>query len=153
MTTIQIPVESEFGYVIALAILFLLQQQILFAIPVAFARKKYGVKPPTLYPNDAMIKSLKLSDDDVSKYNSVQRVHQNNVEFLVTFLPLFLLAGIFNPMQTSYAGIVVFVGRTINAIGYYHKPNARVFGGFFHLGEYYVVYLCGRFAYSLLNKT
>ena len=152
MTTVHIPVDSQYGYVVCLGILFFLQQQLFFIIPVALARRKYGIKPPTLYPSDSLIKSLKLSEEDVQKYNSTQRVHQNNVEFLVTFLPLFLLAGLHDPMQTFYAGLVVFIGRTITAIGYYHNPNSRVFGGFFHFGEYYVVYLCGRFAYSLLNK-
>ena len=152
MTTVQIPLDSQYGYVIALGVLFFVQQQLLFTIPVGHVRRKYKIKPPTLYPSDSLIKELQLKKEDVQKYNSVQRVHQQNVEFLVTFLPLFFVAGLYDPMYTCYAGLVVFIGRSISAIGYYHNPNARLFGGFYHFGEFYVAYLCGRFAYSLLNN-
>ena len=153
MTTLQIPIDSQYGYVIALGVLFFVQQQLFFAIAVAFVRKKYKIKPPTMYPSDSLIKELKLKKEDVMKYNSVQRVHQQNVEILVTFLPMFFVAGLYDPMFTCYAGIVVFIGRTITAIGYYYDPNARLFGAFYHFGEFYIVYLCGRFAYSLLSKS
>jgi hypothetical protein len=46
-----------------------------------------------LYPTDKLISSLKLSPEQVDKYLCVQRVHQNNMEFLVMFFPMLLLAG------------------------------------------------------------
>lgn len=81
----------------------------------------------------------------------VQRVHQNNVEFLTCFFPVMLLAMMDSPTQTFYASVVVWIGRLVTALGYYMGAEKRVVGGWFHFGEYYVVYLAGRFGYKLIN--
>lgn len=63
MVTIEL--TSEHGKCITIAILLWIQQQLIFAIFVALARKKSGIQPPTLYPRDSEIKALNLSDNDV----------------------------------------------------------------------------------------
>ena len=148
MVTIEL--TSEHGKCITIAILLWIQQQLIFAIFVAIARKKSGIQPPTLYPRDSEIKQLKLSDKDVDTYMCTQRVHQNNVEFLVCYFPMMLLAMINEPTKTYYASIVVLLGRMVTALGYYRGASKRVAGGWFHFGEYYVVYLAGKFAYKLV---
>ncbi|KAK1732582.1 hypothetical protein QTG54_016723 [Skeletonema marinoi] len=121
MATIEL--TAEHGKCIAILILLWLQQQLVFAIAVAFARKKSGIDAPTLYPRDSEIKKLNLSEKDVDSY-----------------------------MCTFYAGIVVLMGRMVTALGYYRGASKRVAGGWFHFGEYYVVYLAGKFAYKLINE-
>lgn len=88
----------------------------------------------------------------VDSYMCVQRVHQNNVEFLSCYFPIMILAMLGNPTKTFYASVVVFLGRMVTAIGYYGAAKKRVAGGFFHFGEYYTVYLAGKFAYNLMTE-
>ena len=58
------------------------------------------------------------------------------MEFLVTFTPILLLAGLENPMHAAYAGAVVWLGRLVTAIGYWHGANKRSFGGWYILFIY-----------------
>jgi hypothetical protein len=85
-----------------------------------------------------LIKELKLTPEQVDKYNCCQRVHQNNMEFLCVFMPIFLLSGFINPLHTAYAGSVVWLGRMFTAIGYWQGANKRGWGGWFHFGMYNV---------------
>ena len=75
------------------------------------------------------------------------------MEFLVTFTPILLLAGLENPIHAAYAGAVVWLGRLVTAIGYWHGANKRSFGGWFHFGEWYAVYLVGILSYKLITKS
>ena len=92
------------------------------------ARKKSGIQAPTLYPRDSEIKALNLSAKQVDSYMCVQRVHQNNVEFLSCYFPIMILAMLGYPTETFYASIVVFLGRMVTAIGYYSGAEKRVAG-------------------------
>lgn len=56
------------------------------------------------------------------------------------------------PTETFYASTVVLAGRMVTGLGYYQGASKRVFGGWFHFGEYYVVYLAGKTAYNLKVK-
>ena len=147
---ISIELDQDHGKCIAVLVLLWVQQQLIFTIAVAVARKKYGIQPPTLYPRDSEIKSLNLSPADVESYMCVQRVHQNNVEFLSCFFPVMMMAMIDHPTQTYHASVVVWIGRMFVALGYYRGASTRVVGAFFHFGEYYVVYLAGKFALRLI---
>ena len=91
MTAVALP--EGYGYVVAVAVLFWIQQSVFFVIPVVMQRKATGIEPPVLYPNDDLVKTLKLSPEQVTTYLRAQRVHQNNVEFLTVFFPMLLLAG------------------------------------------------------------
>ena len=81
----------------------------------------------------------------------VQRMHQNNVEFLSCYFPIMLLAMINYPSETFYGSTVVLLGRGVTAMGYYSGAKKRVMGGWFHFGEWYTVYYAGKFAYSLIK--
>ena len=148
MVTIEL--TQEHGKCIAVALALWIQQQLIFAIQVTIARKKSGIQPPTLYPRDSEIKALNLSVKDVDSYMCVQRVHQNNVEFLSCYFPIMILAMLYNPTRVFYASLVVLIGRMVTALGYYKGASKRVAGVFFHFGEYYVLYLVGKFAYILI---
>ena len=146
-----IDLTSEHGYAVAVILALWFQHNLIFVIPVALARRKFGIKPPTLYPRDSEIKALKLSDDEVDDYMRTQRVHQNNMEFLTAFLPILMISSIMFPVQSSYAGAVVWLGRMVVAIGYWKSPQKRVWGAWFHFAEYYIVFLAGKTAYQLIS--
>ena len=151
MAAVQLTEEHGWFFLSVLALV--LQQAFVFVIPVAMARKKTGIQAPVLYPNDSLIKELKLNKEQVDKYLCVQRVHQNNVEFLVVFWPVYFLCGLVDPMGSAYAGAVVFGGRMATAIGYWHGANKRVFGAWFHFAEWYLYYILGKASYSLITSS
>jgi uncharacterized MAPEG superfamily protein len=142
---------SDHGYAIVVLVALWLQQQLLFAMKVSLARRKFGIQPPTLYPRDSEIKTKNLTDAQVSEYMCVQRVHQNNVEFLSVYFPVMIIAMLGYPMQTAHAGAVVWIGRMATALGYWRGAEKRIIGGFFHFGEFYTVYLAAKFAYELIT--
>ena len=99
------------------------------------------------------IKALNLSAKEVDSYMCVQRMHQNNVEFLSCYFPMMIISMMYYPTETFYASTVVLAGRMVTALGYYQGASKRVFGGWFHFGEYYVVYLVGKTAYNLILES
>jgi hypothetical protein len=123
-----ISIEKEYGYVVLVAIGFWLLQ-FLFMIPIAIMRNKTGIKPPTLYPTDKQVTSLKLSPETVDSYLRTQRVHQNHMEFLVMFFPILLLAGLYDAKHAAIAGAVTLLGRVVTGLGYYYNASARNIGG------------------------
>ena len=146
-----IETSREFGYVVLVAIGFFLQQQLMFVIPVIKARKSTGISTPTLYPRDSEIKELKLTDEQVRDYMCKQRAHQNNVEFMSVFMPLYCLAGIIptvDNLLVAYSGAFILFFRTIGGLGY--SAGYRKYSGFFHLGELFILYLLGKAAYDMI---
>ena len=124
----QIELTKEHGYVLAVILAFWIQQSIIYVIPVVKQRGATGIKAPTLYPRDSEIKEKKLTDKQVDDYMRVQRVHQNNVEFLVCFIPLLVIAAIANAEHAAYAGAFVWAGRMVSSMGYYVSADSRIYG-------------------------
>jgi len=148
MTTLEI--NKNYGYVLLIALALYLTQQLLLLIPVILMRNKTKLKAPTLYPRDSEISKLKLDDEVVDKYMRAQRAHQNNVELMSVFMPLFLIIGLFKPKETAMGGLVVLIFRIIGGIGYTFKK--RMYGAPFHLGELYILYLGFLIVYELFKK-
>ena len=144
-------IKKEYGYVLIIGILLYITQQILMLIPVMRERSSTNITAPILYPRDSEIKNLNLSDEQVLNYYRAQRVHQNNVEVMSVFMPLFLIAGIFKPTRVAIAGLIVWIFRLIGAIGYLY--GKRMYGAPWHLGEIYLLYIIGCSATELLFKT
>ena len=88
-------------------------------------------------------------EEDVDYYLRAQRAHQNNVEFMSVFMPLFLIIGLFEPKKTAIGGLIVLTFRIIGGLGYLY--NKREFGAAFHLGELYILFLGFQIVYSLLK--
>jgi len=148
MTTLEI--NKNYGYVLLIALALYLTQQLILLIPVILMRNKTKLKAPTLYPRDSEISKLKLDDEVVDKYMRAQRAHQNNVELMSVFMPLFLIIGLFKPKETAMGGLVVLICRIIGGIGYTFKK--RMYGAPFHLGELYILYLGFLIVYELFKK-
>ena len=148
MTTLEI--NKNYGFVLLIALALYLTQQLLLLIPVMQMRNKTKLKAPTLYPRDSEISKLKLEDDVVDKYMRAQRAHQNNVELMSVFMPLFLIIGLFKPKETAMGGLIVLIFRIIGGIGYTFKK--RMYGAPFHIGELYILYLWFLIVYELFKK-
>ena len=143
-------IKKEYGYVLFIAVLLYLTQQLLFLIPVMKERSSTGIKAPTLYPRDSEIEKLNLSEDRVSSYLRAQRAHQNNVELMSVFMPVYLITGLFEPKKVAIAGAIVLFFRVLGGIGYLY--GKRMFGAPFHFGELYLLYLTLIVSYNLIFK-
>tara|TARA_B110000908_G_C10034426_1_gene348898 strand:- start:21 stop:464 length:444 start_codon:yes stop_codon:yes gene_type:complete len=143
-------VKKEYGYVLIVALMLYLTQQLFMLIPVMKARNDTKIKAPILYPRDSEIKNLNLTDEQVVNYYRAQRVHQNNVEVMSVFMPIFLIAGFFKPNKVALAGLIVLIFRIIGGIGYLY--GNRMYGAGWHLGELYLLYLVGVISYDLVKK-
>eukprot|EP01116_Phalansterium_solitarium_P002662 TRINITY_DN1281_c0_g1_i1.p1 TRINITY_DN1281_c0_g1~~TRINITY_DN1281_c0_g1_i1.p1 ORF type:complete len:149 (+),score=43.33 TRINITY_DN1281_c0_g1_i1:98-544(+) len=125
-----ITVPSEYGYVVGVAAstgFFLLY----LGSKVGAARKKYDVKYPTMYVDQA------IAEKDKGKhiFNCVQRGHQNALEIYPTVLALLLLGGLKHPLVCSVSGVVWMAGRLLYAQGYATgEPSKRARGGIGYLG-------------------
>ena len=142
--------KKEYGYVLFVALLLYLMQQLVFIIPVLRERSKTKIQAPTLYPRDSEIQKLNLNEDQVLNYYRAQRVHQNNVESMSVFMPIFLIAGLFEPKNVAIAGTIVLFFRLIGGIGYLY--GKRVYGAPWHIGELYLLYIVGKIAYKMIFK-
>jgi hypothetical protein len=80
-----------------------------------------------------------------------QRAHQNNVEFTSVFLPLFLVAGAIPGETTNiaWAGLSILGFRMVGGLGY--AAGLRKYSGFFHIGELYILWKLGKYAFDLLK--
>jgi len=143
-------IKKSYGYVLIVALLLYITQQVIMVIPVIKERSSTKIKAPTLYPRDSEIKELGLTDDQVLKYYRAQRVHQNNVEVMSVFMPLFLIAGLFEPIKVAIAGVIVWIFRVVGGVGYLY--GQRMYGAPWHLGEIYLLYIIASTAYKLLTK-
>ena len=143
-------IKKEYGYVLFIGILLYLMQQLVFIIPVLRERSKTKIEAPTLYPRDSEIQKLNLSESQVLSYYRAQRTHQNNVEAMSVFMPIFLIAGLFDPKNVAIAGAIVLLFRLIGGIGYLY--GKRVYGAPWHFGELFLLYTVGKIAYKMLFK-
>jgi len=86
-----------------------------FALAVAGARQRYGVKAPATSGNE--------------QFERYFRVQQNTLELLVMFLPsLFIASAYWNPQLVAAVGAVYLVGRLVYFRGYVREPSQRHIG-------------------------
>ena len=86
-----------------------------FAMAVAGARERYGVKAPATTGNDV--------------FERYFRVQQNTLEQLLLFLPsLWIAAAYWNPILVAAVGAVFLIGRLLYFRGYVREPRQRHIG-------------------------
>mmetsp|Transcript_6690 Transcript_6690/g.17011 ORF Transcript_6690/g.17011 Transcript_6690/m.17011 type:complete len:145 (+) Transcript_6690:669-1103(+) len=137
--------EKEHAYPAAVFIAYVLAVQFYMAGKVMGARKKYGVKYPTLYADKRDVK-------EAHEFNCIQRAHQNNVENAPNFYGLLLIASLQNPKVAGIAGVVYFLGRLAYFSGYASGvPSKRNVGAFSYLGLFTLLGQSGYFVYNLLT--
>lgn len=119
-------------------------QHIYMGVAIGKARKKYGVKYPTLYADESTNKQAK-------EFNCVQRGHQNSLENEASFLSLLLIAGARYPISASVAGMLYLAGRVCYFQGYCSgEPQNRMRGAFLHFGTLALLGMAARFGVELL---
>jgi len=97
--------------VTALALL----QFLSFALQVARARERHGIKAPATTGNDQFERHF--------------RVQQNTLESMVMFLPsLYLFSRYLNPLWAAGLGVIYLIGRQVYAAAYVKDPAARSAG-------------------------
>jgi len=121
-------------------------------INVMQARKKFGVKPPTLYlaelPEDAEEKDKKR----VYEYNCAQRAHQNTCESMALVMINMMGTGIMYPITSAVFGAVWVIGRVLYGYLYVNYPTKKSYGSFlWHLGEFPLGILAFKVAYDMLK--
>ena len=84
---------------------------------VGRARDQYGVRAPATSGHPA--------------WERLNRAHQNSIEQLVLFIPLFLAYCFNTGLQTGVAlGIVYLIARVVYAVGYVREADRRAAGAF-----------------------
>ncbi|KAI9145372.1 hypothetical protein BKA69DRAFT_1121746 [Paraphysoderma sedebokerense] len=139
-------VDSEYGYVIAIAASMAFQC-ILQGFKVSAARAKYGITYPDMGEGRY---ATKLKDADWVKFMSYQRAHYNYVENLAPVLTFQLLGGLFYPKLISGTGLVYMIARYVYARGYINSgPTGRLMGARISGGALMVMF--GTTVYSALK--
>ena len=118
------------------------------------ARKKYGIKYPTLYATaqDIDEKGGKCKNQaDVDAYNSAQRCHQQTSENIATIQLCGALNGLLFPRFAGACLMLYSVGRFLYGRGYASKgpEGRRLGGGISHLGDI-PLYLCCAYSAAVL---
>ena len=108
------------------------------SVNVSIARKKYGIKYPTLYATKEHIDGKKCKDEkDILAYNCAQRAHQNTAENQATVQLLGALNGLLFPRFSAGCLGLWALGRVLYGYGYTSGgPSGRMAGGLIsHLGD------------------
>ena len=97
-------------------------------INVMKARKKYGVKAPTLYLPEAPDNADEKERKRVHHYNCCQRAHQNTCESLGLVMLNMLATGIVYPITSAIFGGIWVIGRFVYAYLYTNYPEKKSYG-------------------------
>ncbi|KAJ1848417.1 hypothetical protein LPJ73_003979 [Coemansia sp. RSA 2703] len=74
----------------------------------------------------------KLSDDQAEEFARFQKVNQSHIDYLPLAQSSVLLAGLFYPKLSAYAGAAYIIGRLVYSVGYIKcGPEGRKYGVFF----------------------
>lgn len=104
-----------------LVLVLILIQYFSFGMKVGGAREKYGVKAPAITGHP--------------EFERYYRVHQNTLENLIIFIPLYLVfpqmaeaAGWMGYETVSIVGVFWLIGRFVYARNYVKDPESRAKG-------------------------
>ncbi|GBM64708.1 Microsomal glutathione S-transferase 3, partial [Araneus ventricosus] len=103
MVVIEVP--REYGYVVLVGTSSVFVA-LWHGIRVLLARKKFGIKYPTMYSDSNIV------------FNCIQRAHGNFLENYPQFLFLLLVGGLSHPKLSTFGGILYLLGRIVYALGY-----------------------------------
>lgn len=130
---------DNYGYVLA-GLFATFVADMTLKLGVSAARKKYGVKPPTMYATPDMIDPKgKLKDQScVDAYNCAQRAHMNTVENMATVQLFAVVEGLMFPKFAGGCLTIFAVGRILYGYGYRNNgASGRMAGALIsHLGDF-----------------
>ncbi|KAF4106100.1 hypothetical protein G5714_013762 [Onychostoma macrolepis] len=109
-------------------------------VQVGSARKKYGVKYPSMYSDKEQV------------FNCIQRAHQNTLEVYPQWLVFQTIAALEYPIAASLLGVIWVSSRFSYAWGYYTgDPAKRMRGAYGYIGLFGVILLSISVALKLLG--
>jgi len=96
---------EDFGYVLIIVVLATFQH-IAFGFRVGFARRRFGVQPPTMYAvagqrSAASDGLLELSEEQADEFNRIQRIHQ-----VIAFSSHLISSHLFSALSESDLDVV-----------------------------------------------
>lgn len=100
---------------VAIVIVLVVLEYVVFMMLVGGARGKYDVPAPATSGNEM--------------FERYYRVQLNTAEQLLVFFPAILIYGYFgNPTYAAIGGVIFLVGRAVYAYGYIKEPKSRAAG-------------------------
>ena len=141
-----IGLPRNYGYVFAVLGASTIMNGYLTSL-VLMARKKYGVKYPTLYAPPG--------HKYEAEFNSVQRSHQNTLETYAIVMLQMCACGFVYPITSAVCGGLWVLGRIIYGYGYSSGgPSGRHVGGAIsHLGDIPLIVISFKIAYDMIFKS
>eukprot|EP00123_Amoebidium_parasiticum_P019433 comp25398_c0_seq1/m.46991 comp25398_c0_seq1/g.46991 ORF comp25398_c0_seq1/g.46991 comp25398_c0_seq1/m.46991 type:complete len:147 (-) comp25398_c0_seq1:253-693(-) len=140
----QLHLSREHGYVVGALTGSAIIVQIYGAGLVVKARKEYDVKYPKLYADG--------DSEAATKFNCVQRGHQNVLENIATHYMLTMVSSLYRPGVAAIASGIRALGFVFYMKGYASgKPNGRYKGAFGFIGFFMQLGLVGELMYKLLK--
>ncbi|KAN0062878.1 hypothetical protein ACQY0O_004699 [Thecaphora frezii] len=116
-----------YGYCVA-SVVAALWLTFIMSAKVGSARNAAGIPYPQMYAEKAEAEKSK----EAHLFNCAQRVHQNTLESLTSFIFLVLFSGLSYPRYTAGFGAAWVVGRIFYMVGYNTGvPRNRLFGVLF----------------------
>eukprot|EP01147_Barroeca_monosierra_P010011 gene10011-2185_t len=124
--------SKEFAYVGLVSVEYAFVT-IWMGMRVGNARRKFGVKYPTMY---ATVGVGGVKDEkSANQFNCIQRGHQNTLETTPTFFILLVLASLSYPLYAAIAGQVWVMSRVVYFLGYSSgDPQKRLRSVFGYVG-------------------
>ncbi|XP_065152212.1 microsomal glutathione S-transferase 3b [Paramisgurnus dabryanus] len=130
---------ANFGYAI-FVYLYSFVMLMYLGLKVGGARKKFGIKYPTMY------------SDKEPLFNCIQRAHQNTLEVYPQWLVFQTIAALAYPTVASVLGVIWVTSRFSYAWGYYTgDPQKRMQGAYGYIGLFGVLLLSIYVALQLLG--
>nr|ABD67515.1 microsomal glutathione S-transferase 3 [Cyprinus carpio] len=137
--TVENLLPANFGYAI-FTYLYSFVMLMYLGLQVGSARKKYGVKYPTMYSDKEQV------------FNCIQRAHQNTLEVYPQWLVFQTIAALEYPIAASVLGVIWVTSRFSYAWGYSSgDPAKRMRGAYGYIGLFGVILLSISVALKLLG--
>ncbi|KAL8928822.1 MAG: hypothetical protein Q9208_001600 [Pyrenodesmia sp. 3 TL-2023] len=134
MSTLQISMPPEYGYVLLTATLSTLVNY--YHVRLTSRHRRLASIP---YPNAYAPASEAAASKDKYLFNCAQRAHANFLEHQPQFLVSLLISGLKFPVFSAVMGVVWCAGRVVYARGYTDpgktKGEGRMRGSFFYGGQ------------------
>nr|BAJ14113.1 microsomal glutathione S-transferase [Danio rerio] len=130
---------ANFGYAI-LVYVYSFVMLMYLGMKVGAARKKFGVKYPTMYSDKDQI------------FNCIQRAHQDTLEVYPQWLLFQTIAALHYPSAASVLGAIWVTSRFSYAWGYYTgDPAKRMHGVYGYIGLFGVLLISIYVALNLIG--
>eukprot|EP01025_Chloroclados_australasicus_P033129 TRINITY_DN33720_c0_g2_i1.p1 TRINITY_DN33720_c0_g2~~TRINITY_DN33720_c0_g2_i1.p1 ORF type:complete len:179 (-),score=10.40 TRINITY_DN33720_c0_g2_i1:339-821(-) len=140
-----VAIPDAYGLVMGAVGLSWAVQHLYMSLQVGKARKQYGVGYPNLYANEHNCKNV----ENIDKFNSVQRGHQNSLENQPIMLAMMMGTGLQHPVTAAVCGAIYSLGKVLYFNGYAKGgPKGRYAGNVAYIGALGLVGMTFKMGYN-----